>query len=223
MTEIRLPEINGTTTQEQLRQIRAYLMELAEQLQEAFDTPQKQAEADGTAQLVLRSREVVERLSGVVEKRLAERFPDAEQYDQLVQETRQSIEQTSRELRQEFGSILNLVNSLEGGQEALIQVTACIRTGLLYEDESGSPVYGVEIGQENTADGTVQFRRFVRLTANRLSFFDAAGNEVAAITDQLLHVTAANLTTLTAADLTASRLRLGNCTLTASPDGHLTF
>lgn len=35
--EIPLPEINGITPEEQLRQIRAYLQELAERIQEAVD------------------------------------------------------------------------------------------------------------------------------------------------------------------------------------------
>lgn len=40
--EIPLPEITGTTVEEQLRQIRAYLLELAQSVQEAVDAERPQ-------------------------------------------------------------------------------------------------------------------------------------------------------------------------------------
>ena len=73
-------------------------------------------------------------------------------------------------------------------------VTGTIKTGELYKDDMGLPVYGLEIGQRNTIDGGETFNKYARFTANRLSFYDSGGYEVAYISDSKLYITHAEIT-----------------------------
>ena len=73
--------------------------------------------------------------------------------------------------------------------------SANIKTGLLEENDGGTPVYGVQIGQETTnADGEKIFNKYARFTPDRLSFFDQSSNEVTAIGDKMMFVTNVEIT-----------------------------
>lgn len=238
MTQIRLPELSGGSEAEQLGRMRSYLYTLAQQLQVAFDemllqqqalTRQVQsAPAQQTRQeqlaavrsLILRSAEITEHFSEAVAQRLAGRFVAQSQFGTFTQETEQRISANSQELRQEFSAWEQLEAKLEGVDDSLLEVKACIRTGLLYETESG-PVYGVELGQQELENGALRFRKFTRLTPERLSFYDSSEVEVAYISDRQLHVTSASVTTLTAETIRTTTLQLGDLTLQLTPDGHL--
>lgn len=75
----------------------------------------------------------------------------------------------------------------------ILAVTANLKTGKLYEKEDGTPVYGLEVGQRNTVDGVEVFNKFARFTADRLSFYDLNGSEVAYISDYKLYITDAEV------------------------------
>lgn len=72
-------------------------------------------------------------------------------------------------------------------------VTGTIKTGELYKDEMGLPVYGLEIGQINEVNGVETFNKYARFTSSRLSFYDKYG-EVAWISNNQLHITEAEVT-----------------------------
>lgn len=76
---------------------------------------------------------------------------------------------------------------------SLIEVTANVKTGLLYYDAGEIPVYGLEIGQRTKLDGEEVFNKFARFTADRLSFYDQNGTEVAYISDFKLYIRSAEI------------------------------
>ena len=88
--------------------------------------------------------------------------------------------------------ILTDIDTLE---HSLIEVNANIKSGLLYYDDSGVPVYGLEIGQRTKIDGEEIFDKFARFTSDRLSFYDHNNNEVAYISDRKLFITHAEVKT----------------------------
>lgn len=90
--------------------------------------------------------------------------------------------------------IEKLKNSLESLNHILIEVNANIKSGLLYYDDNGIPVYGLEIGQKNIVNGVEVFNKFARFSAGRLSFYDQNGTEVAYISDYKLYITHAEVT-----------------------------
>lgn len=239
MTEIRLPELAGGTEAEQLRRIQSYLYTLAEQLQVAFDgvnreqqvivqrqeaaAMQQEDKREGfTAikSLILRSADITEHFSEEIEKRLQGKFVAQSQFGTYTEETEQRIAANSQELRQEFSNWQHLETQIAGFEDALLEVSACIRTGLLYESATG-PVYGVEIGQEDRENGVLRFRKFARLTSEKLSFYDSNDVEVAYISDRRLHITDAAVTSVTAKTINAETLQIGDYVFQTGADGHL--
>ena len=123
-----------------------------------------------------------------------------------------NIETTSKTLSGEIGSAKDeLSKSITDNRTALdgaigdldkkvklvIDTTAYIKSGLLYEDkdENGNPIsiYGLEIGQKDEASGLIK-QRFARFTADRLSFYDSGGYEVAYISNKKLYIPNAEIT-----------------------------
>lgn len=87
-----------------------------------------------------------------------------------------------------------LKEALRNLNETVVEVTANIRSGLLYYDENQIPVYGLEVGQKNVINGVEVFNKFARFTAGRLTFYDQNGAEVAYISDYKLYITHAEVT-----------------------------
>lgn len=85
----------------------------------------------------------------------------------------------------DVGALSDAISNLS---YSIIKVNAHINTGLLYYDSYGIPVYGMEVGQRTEVDGVEIFNKFARFTANRLSFYDQNGNEVAYISDRKLYI-----------------------------------
>lgn len=75
-----------------------------------------------------------------------------------------------------------------------LETNAYIKTGMLYEDEHGIPVYGLEVGQTNDVNGVNVFTKFARFSSDRLSFYDRNDTEVAFISDYRLYITNAEVT-----------------------------
>lgn len=88
----------------------------------------------------------------------------------------------------------DLDEAIKATNVVIATVTSTIKTGELYKDEMGLPVYGLEIGQINEVDGEETFNKYARFTSNRLSFYDKNGAEVAYVSDNKLYITHAEIT-----------------------------
>lgn len=241
--QIRLPEISGGDAADQLARVQNYLTYLAGELQFAFDSISREqdtaaAEIEAAVQraenptpavftnlknLIIKSADIVERYSEEIQRRLEGKYTAASEFGSFVQETRQLIQENAEGITREFSHIQQLESLVEGIQGGLEQVNAYIRTGLLYYDSGEMPVYGLEIGQQEERDGSVSFRKFVRLSADRLAFFDQNETEIAYISDQKLHVTAAELHLARITRIQTEKIELGGYTLYLASDGHLTL
>ena len=96
-----------------------------------------------------------------------------------------SLQNTKNEVDSKLGNISGLI---DGISRTIIDVSANIRSGLLFYDENGVPVYGLEVGQKTKIDGVEVFDKFARFTSDRLSFYDQNDNEVAYISDRKLYI-----------------------------------
>lgn len=76
---------------------------------------------------------------------------------------------------------------------SVIETTAAIKSGHLYDGDNGMPVYGIEIFQKDETTGYIN-QRFARFTADRLSFYDSGGIEVAYISNQKLYISDVEIT-----------------------------
>lgn len=231
--EIRPPELTGGTEREQLSRIQSYLYTLSQQLQYAFDAletgsetkvvtqtaQQRQAEnLTALKSLIIKSAQVTEVLEQRVEQRLEGKYVAVSQFGTYEQETSQLISANSQAITQQLQSVQKLTDTVSGLDETVKEVSASIRTGQLADG-----VYGVEIGQQEAEDGVIRFRRFARLTAEKLSFYDSNETEVAYISNRRLYVTSAVLGDVTADSVTTPTLQMGAYTWQLAADGHLSL
>ena len=221
--ELRLPNIKGETPEAQLSQIKSYLYQLTEQLNWAMNlsgeekeviltveqkNAEKQQEALSTFNsikaLIIKSADIVEAYTDKMEKEFNGHYVAISDFGTFSETTQNALALNSSSIEQIYGNIQSIEGTMDGLGDAIIAVNANIKTGILYYDGSGAPVYGLEIGQRNVLDGTEYFRKYARFVANRLSFFDENDAEVAYISDYKLYITSAQVTGM----LTVGRYRL---------------
>ena len=106
--------------------------------------------------------------------------------DEGFEEKYKSVsEQTAKEINDRFTALDDYNKTTE----------AYIKRGLLEEKDDGTLVYGLQVGQETTnADGENVFKKYARFTADRLSFYDQADNEVAYIGDKKMFISNVEIT-----------------------------
>ena len=107
-------------------------------------------------------------------------------------------------------SLRDMQDSIDEINTILVEVNASIRSGLLYEDANGIPVYGLEVGQKNIVDGVEVFNKYARFTSDRLSFYDRNDTEVAYISDKKLYINNVEIT---------GSYKIGRFVDTVLPDG----
>ncbi len=105
-----------------------------------------------------------------------------------------NVRSTSEDVGRNSKEISSLAAEVGELYAQTIKTRAYVKTGLLYEDSSGIPVYGLEIGQTNDVNGVNVFSKFARFSADRLSFYDRNDTEVAYISDYRLYITNAEIT-----------------------------
>ena len=159
--ELRLPELSGGTTQEQLRRMQSYLYTLAQQLQIAFDTvtqqsdsSKQQADSPSSGQenpavdfaavkaLILKSAEITQHFQQQVEKSLSGSYVAQSQFGVFRQETEQRITANAQSIQQKFSNIQQLEAAVAELKSSMVEVNATIRTGLLTQGPDGADTGG---------------------------------------------------------------------------------
>jgi hypothetical protein len=116
--------------------------------------------------LIIKSADIVEAYSQEIERKLNGIYVAQSDFGTYMEETELTIEGTPTNITQfyrNFQTVEVLVNNTLG----------YIKTGELYRDENGHPVYGIEIGEEKiNEDNETTFDMFARFTADRLEFYD---------------------------------------------------
>lgn len=210
--ELRLPQINGKTDREQLAQIKSYLYQMAQQLQWARNNVSASSgnvmvqqvagntvalPAEASAQttfnaiksMIIKSAEIVDAYSEEISRRLDGEYVARSDFGSYTERTSQEINESSTGIERLFTNVQNILTDIETLQYSVIETNAHIHSGLLYYDEAGVPIYGLEIGQRNKVDGAEVFNKYARFTSDRLSFYDQNDNEVAYISDYKLYIT----------------------------------
>lgn len=210
--DLRYPNITGKTDKEILSQIKSYLYQLVPQLEWALNnldtsvaTPnhvnqtvqnvvvQSKGEDvevtfNSLKPLIIKSAEIVEAYYEEINSMLTGEYVAHSDFGTFVEQTERNLTQTSTEIEQTFKNLQQIITDIENINFTLVEVNAHIKSGLLYYDDSGIPVYGLEIGQKNTVDGVEVFNKFARFTSDRLSFYDQNDNEVAYVSDYKLYI-----------------------------------
>ena len=210
--ELRLPQINGKTDREQLAQIKSYLYQMAQQLQWALsnvgtssgnvvvqqvagNTVALPAEASAQTtfnaikSMIIKSADIVNAYYEEINRRLDGEYVARSDFGSYTERTSHEINESSTGIERLFSNVQTILTDIETLQYSIIETNAHINSGLLYYDEAGIPIYGLEIGQRNEVDGVEVFNKYARFISDRLSFYDQNDNEVAYISDYKLYIT----------------------------------
>lgn len=236
--DLRLPNITATDAQGQVVQMKNYLYQMVQQLNYSMQTVQNSAaeaavKATQTASaasktdpastfsdikaLIIKSADIVNAYYEEINRRLEGVYVAQSTFGTYTEKTSQEIEENSTNINQAFTNIQQIqvaldsaVNDMSKIENILVSVNAYINSGLLYTDEEGVPVYGIEVGQRTEIDGKEVFDKYARFTSNKLSFYDSNGNEVAYISDYKLFISNVEIT---------GSYRIGHLIDTVQPDG----
>lgn len=217
MKEFRYPNIGSGTTQQQIEQTKGYLYQLVDQLNfalqeiggnktaavqktETVTEAKSQKEKDAISAfndikaLIIKSADIVNAYYDEINTRLEGVYVAESDFGSFAQSTSQNIQANSTSIQQLYSNIQAIITDIDNLEHSMIETNAHINSGLLYYDNSGVPVYGLEIGQRNTIDGVEVFNKYARFTSDRLSFYDSNNNEVAYVSDRKLYITAVEVT-----------------------------
>lgn len=92
------------------------------------------------------------------------------------------------------GSIDEIMPRVKSLETFVLETQAYVKTGALYDTDSGVAAYGIEVGQSVYENGQEVFRKYARFTSEKLSFYDADDIEVAYISDKKLYIRIAEIT-----------------------------
>ena len=233
MINIRLPNITSNTEQGQLLQVKSYLHQLVQDLNFALaaiessnnaQVAKKNASGNAVTKdefttsfnelksLIVKSSQTVMAYSEAAEEKYRSMYVAQSDFGTYKEEAEQRIVENSTSIEQFFTNMQEIITDLDTLEHSLIEVNANIKSGLLYYDDSGVPVYGVEVGQRTEIDGVEVFDKFARFTSDRLSFYDQNDNEVAYISDRKLYINHVEI---------KSSFKMGGFTDTVLSDGSI--
>ena len=215
--DFRLPNITAKDDAGKLQQMQSFLFQLVEQLNYAMkmvdgdsvgtasnvnQAAAASGEADAKAQntfnsiksLIIKSADIVSAYYETINTRLKGQYVAESDFGTYTEETDARIEANSQGIEQHYKDIQQILSDIEGFENRLIEVDAHINTGILYYDDAGVPIYGLEIGQRTEMDGVEVFNKYARFTSEKLSFYDNNDNEVAYISDKKLYITHVEVT-----------------------------
>ena len=223
MIDIRYPSITGTNDAAQLMQVKSYLHQLVDQLNmalkdmeqstapavttvrsvsagKAADDKEAQSTFNSIKALIIKSADIVNAYYDEINYRLESVYVAESVFGSYAEETSKSVQETAeltKELYQNVQTITTDIYGEDGNggiKNQLIQTNAYINSGRIDTAADGTAVYGIEVGQRNVVDGVETFDKYARFTADKLSFYDQNGNEVAYVSDKKLYITNVEVT-----------------------------
>lgn len=229
----RLPNFTATTPEGKLLQMQSFLYQTVEQLNWALNTLESGSAAGGAytsttaasgnaannenvvrfndlKALIIKSADIVNAYYEKISKRLSGEYVAQSDFGTYTENTDLTIDANSKGITQNYENIQKIESSVQELEYSLIEVNAHIHSGILYYDDAGVPVYGLEIGQRTKIDDQEVFNKFARFSSDRLSFYDQNGNEVAYISDRKLFISNIEVTV---------SYTIGNLEDTVLPDG----
>ena len=213
--DIRLPNINATTTEGQMSQMQSYIHQLVQQLNWAFSAVteaqsgntsniviEKQSEeispkeAENTFNsikaLIIKSADIVKAYEQTMKTSYNGEYVAVSDFGTYMEDTTRDIEDNSKYTKEVYTRVETITNESGDGRldavESDVETTnAYIKRGLLgYHERLEKDVYGIAVGQTND-DGA--YKKYAWFISEGLWLFDENGNEVAYVTQNKLHIT----------------------------------
>ena len=206
---ITLPKITAGNPNEQMRQMQSYIYQLAEQLNWALSTIETSSsgnvspdikighseelsdkEVENTfnsiKSLIIKSADIVKAYEETIFEDFNGKYFADSDFGTYLEETNRKVEENSKGVTDVFTNVQTIEGKVKGIEDETKTTNAYIKRGFLDDyDESGKAIYGVEVGETNENGA---FLRYARFKADRLSFYDANGSEVAYIGAGCLYI-----------------------------------
>ena len=204
---IQLPHITASTDEGKLQQMQSYMYQLAQQLNWALNVVES-AQAGNTSSvvyqqresstpkeaedtfnsikaLIIKSADIVKAYETTIFNNFNGKYFAESDFGTYIEETNRKVEESSQGVTETYANIQTITGRLESVENDVRATNAYIKRGLLGYDDAGNAIYGIEVGETNE-DGA--FTKYARFKADRLSFYDNNGNEVAYIGAGCLYV-----------------------------------
>lgn len=204
--DIRLPNITATTEEGKLQQMQSYMYQLVGQLNWALNTVESAQNGNTTAvvfqqregasqavsqkdaeetfnsikNLIIKSADIVKAYEDTIRTNFKGEYFAESDFGTFVKNTSRFVEENSRGVTEAYESIESIDKDMDGVKDYIKTTNGYIHRGEL---DDGS--IGIEIGETNN-DGA--FTKYARFKADRLSFYDTNGYEVAYIGAGCLYV-----------------------------------
>lgn len=210
---IRLPNITAQNDAGKLAQMQSYMYQMVEQLNWALNTMEtagagtvlptvksqlsetlspKEAENTFNAikALIIKSADIVMAYEKTIFTDFNGKYFAGSDFGNYIEETNRKVEENSKGVSEVYTNVQTITNSDGTGSLDILEdnvrtTNAYIKRGLLGYDSNGYAIYGVEVG-ETSENGS--FSKYARFTADRLSFYDVYGIEVAYIGAGCLYI-----------------------------------
>lgn len=194
--DIRLPNITASTESGKLQQMQSYMIQLVQQLNWALNTieaaesgntsapvvyqqskPTTSQDAEETFNsikaLIIKSADIVNAYEETIRTHFHGEYFAESDFGTFVETTNKYVEDNSRGVTEAYERLQGIDTDLDGLNEYVETTKGYIQRGILSD---GS--IGIEVGE--TSD-TGTYHRYARFTAEKLSFYDINGSEVAYI------------------------------------------
>ena len=171
---------------------------------------QAQATFAEVKSLIIKSADIVNAYSEEISKRLDGLYVAESDFGKYKEETSATFEANSKEVSIKFDNQQTLITNLgadvesidgvlvrTGKDTTIIGSQAWVKIGVL--EENGFPIYGIEVGQENS-HGDQKAMKFAQYRSDGVHLFDQYGYEVATISSNTLKITNAEVKDLVITD-----------------------
>lgn len=222
--DIRLPNITASTEAGKLQQMQNYMYQLVQQLNWALNNIDSIGQSNVNAStaaltvqndnskddpiryfnsikgLIIKSADIVNAYYDKIDSllKLSGYYMAQSDFGNFEEETKNLVSATDKQLRQDLVDKQTLYDE-NGNIKTELLVNGHIYSGIIEYAMDGEAIVGIEIGQtttrtDNEENQTQVFTKFARFTADRLSFYDINGIEVAYISDYKLYITHVQIT-----------------------------
>jgi len=211
--DIRFPNITAPTEAGKLQQMQSFMYQLVEQLNWALNNigtadstviaqsrvtaPAASATKEDPVStfnsikgLIIKSADIVNAYYDKIDNllKLSGNYVAQSEFGDFEEATLNLVSATDKQLRQDLVDKQTIYDE-NGNIKSELLVNGHIYSGIIEYAMDGEAIVGIEIGQTTNRNGTESFTKFARFTADRLSFYDMNGIEVAYISDYKLYIT----------------------------------
>lgn len=199
--DLRFPNINATTPEGQMSQMQSYMHQLVQQLNWALNsldeavagntssvviskpkealTPEEAVNTfNSIKSLIIKSADIVKAYEETIKTNFDGEYLAVSEFGEYSEKTSAAIEENSKGLTAVYTNVQTIGEDVKN-------TNAYIKRGLLGYDENGNAVYGIAVGE---TDEHGAYKKYAWFTANKLSFFDNNGYEVAYISSNKLYI-----------------------------------